>query len=149
MMLYFNEYIQNRWFYHETSLAFANKTKVVEDYSRDVYRIESIVLYRYHKTDTGIISKWQINDTFNNTFYDDINKDRASLTQKWMIFYIKSMFCFSFLHHLENYGICWILLYCMMSIPKGQKEKVNFLMVWYHIVLYRYHFYQYRYCIVS
>ncbi len=45
----------------------------------------SKVSYRYHKTDTGIISKWQISDTFNDTFSDDINKDRASLTQKWMI----------------------------------------------------------------
>ncbi len=89
---------------------------------RDVYRIKSIVSYRYHKTDTGIISKWQINNTFNNTFYDDINKDWASLTQKWMIFFIKRMFCFSFLHHLENYGP-WIVLYCMLSIPNEQKEK--------------------------
>ncbi len=32
--------------------------------TRDVYRIENIVSYLYHKTDTGIISKWQINDTF-------------------------------------------------------------------------------------
>ncbi len=32
------------------------------------------------------------------------------------------MFCFSFLHHLENYGP-WIVLYCMLSIPKAQKEK--------------------------
>ncbi len=44
----------------------------------DVYHIESIVSYHYHKTDTGIVSKLQINDTF----YDDINKDRASLIQK-------------------------------------------------------------------
>ncbi len=51
-------------------------------FSRDVYRIESIVSYQYYKTDTSIVSKWQINNTFN----DDINKDRASLTQKWMIF---------------------------------------------------------------
>ncbi len=49
--------------------------------SRDVYHIESIISYSYHKTDTGIVSKWQINDTFNDTFYDDINKDRVSLTQ--------------------------------------------------------------------
>ncbi len=89
---------------------------------RDVYRIESIVSYRYHKTDTGIISKWQINDTFNDTFYDGINKDSPGLTQKWIIFIIKCIFCFSFLHHLDNYGP-WILLYCMLSIPKGQKEK--------------------------
>ncbi len=49
--------------------------------NRDVYSIESIVSYWYHKTDTSIILKWQINDTFNDTFYDDINKVRASLTQ--------------------------------------------------------------------
>ncbi len=104
--------------------------------SRDVYCIESIVLYQYHKTDTSILSKWQINDTFNDTFYDDINKNRASLTQKWMIIFIKYMFCFSFLHYLENYGP-WVLLYCMLSIPKGQMKKVNFLMVWYRIVSYR------------
>ncbi len=70
---------------------------------------------------TVTVSKWQNNNTCNDTFYDDINKDRASLTQKWMIFLvIKCMFCFSFLHHLENYG-SWILLYCMLSIPTGQK----------------------------
>ncbi len=45
---------------------------------RDVYHIESILSYRYHKTDTVIISIWQKKDTFNDTFYDDINKDRAS-----------------------------------------------------------------------
>ncbi len=89
--------------------------------TRDVYRIESIVSYQYHKTDTSIVSKWQINDTFNDTFYDNINKDRASLTKKLMIFIIiKCMFCFSFLHHLENYGP-WILLYCILSIPKEKK----------------------------
>ncbi len=50
------------------------------------------------------------------------------------------MFCFSFLHYLENYGP-WILLYCMLSIPKRPKEKKeNFLMLWYHIKLYRYRF---------
>ncbi len=32
------------------------------------------------------------------------------------------MFCFLFLLHLENYGP-WIVLYCMLSILKGQKEK--------------------------
>ncbi len=89
---------------------------------RDVYHIESIVSYRYHKTDTNIISKWQINDTFKNTFYDDINKDRAS----------------SFLHQLENYG-AWMLLYCMLSIPKGQKGKWEF----FNGLV------SYRYCFVS
>ncbi len=49
----------------------------------------------------------------------------------------KCIFCFSFSHNLENYGR-WILLYFMLSMPKGQKEKVNFLMVWY--VSYRYRF---------
>ncbi len=114
-------------------------TTIIPHCTRDVYRIESIVSYRYHKTDTGIVSKWQKNNTFNNTFYDDIDKDRASLTQKWFFFLIKCMFCFSFLHHLENYGP-WILLYCMLSITKGQKEKVKFLMVWYRIVSYWYRF---------
>ncbi len=31
--------------------------------SKDVYRIKSIALYWYHKTDTDIVSKWPINDT--------------------------------------------------------------------------------------
>ncbi len=65
--------------------------------TRDVYYIESIVSYHYHKTDTGIVSKWQINDTFNDTFYDDINKDRASLTQKmidFLIFLLNACFVF-------------------------------------------------------
>ncbi len=79
----------------------------------------SKVSYRYHKTDTGIVSKWQINDTFNDTFYDDI---RIELVWHNFCFFIKHMFCFSFLHHLENDGP-WIVLYCMLSIPKGQKEK--------------------------
>ncbi len=87
-----------------------------------MYRIESIVSYQYHKTDTSIVSKWQIKDTFNDTFYDDINIDRANLTQKWFFSFIKWIFCFSFLHHLEKYGP-WIVLYCMLSIPKGQKEN--------------------------
>ncbi len=72
---------------------------------RDMYHIESIVLYWYHKTDTGVVSKWQKNDTFNDTFYDDINKDRASLTQKLMIYFlIKCILRYSFLHYLENCG---------------------------------------------
>ncbi len=37
-------------------------------WGRDVYHVESIRSYRYHKTDTGTISKWQINYTFNDTF---------------------------------------------------------------------------------
>ncbi len=112
--------------------------------SRDVYRIKSIVSYRYHKTDTGIVSKWQRNDTFNDTFFDDINKDWHK--KEWF-FLIKCMFCFSFLHHLENYGP-WILLYCILSIVIGQKEKSEFFngLVSYHIVSVS--FCQYRYCIV-
>ncbi len=58
---------------------------------------------------------------------------------EWFSFFVKCMFCFSFLNHLENYG-SWILLYCMLSIPKGQKEKVNFLMAWDRIVSYQYRF---------
>ncbi len=45
--------------------------------------------------------------------------------------FIKYMFCFSFLHHLENDGP-WIVLYCMLSIPKGQKE--NKWTVWLHFI---------------
>ncbi len=47
------------------------------------------------------------------------------------LFFIKWMFCFSFLHHLENYGP-WIVLYCMLSIPKGQNE--NKWTVWLHVI---------------
>ncbi len=60
---------------------------------------------------------------------------------RFSFFFIKCMFCFSFLHHLENY--CpWILLYCLLSIPKGQKENSEFFngLVSYHIISYRYHF---------
>ncbi len=35
---------------------------------KDVYCIKSIRSYQYHKTDIGIISKWQINENFNDTF---------------------------------------------------------------------------------
>ncbi len=38
--------------------------------TRDVYHIESIISYQYHKINTSIVSKWQINDSFNYTFYD-------------------------------------------------------------------------------
>ncbi len=41
---------------------------------------------------------------------------------EWLFLFFKCMFCFSFLHHLEIYGP-WIVLYCRLSIPKGQKEK--------------------------
>ncbi len=90
---------------------------------RDVYRIESIVSYRYHKTDTGIVSKWQINDTFNDTFYDGINKD--SLTQKWIIFLIKCIFCFDFFIIWKimvpeyYYTVCWVY-------QKAKRKKVEF-----------------------
>ncbi len=40
---------------------------------RDAYHIKSIGSYCYHKADTSIVLKWPINDTFNNTFCDDIN----------------------------------------------------------------------------
>ncbi len=63
-------------------------------YIRDVYHIESIVSYWYHKTDTGIVSKWQVNNTFNDTFYDDIKKDRASLAQFY--FLLNAFFVFHF-----------------------------------------------------
>ncbi len=72
---------------------------------RDVYRIESIVSYRYHKTVTGIVSKWQINDTFNDTFFNDINiKDRASLAQKLMIFFLLNA-CF-----VSHFHIIWKIM---------------------------------------
>ncbi len=75
--------------------------------SRDAYHIKSILSYRYHKADIGIISKLQINDTFNN---------RAILTQQLM-FLIKFMLC-----------ICLITSFCRLwvlnSMPKDQKATV-------------------------
>ncbi len=106
---------------------------------RDVYHIENIVSYWYHKTDAGIVSKWQINDTFNNTFYDDINKDRASLTQKDFLFLLNACFVYHFyiiwkiMVREYYYTVCWVY-------QKAKRKKVNFLMVWYHIILYRYRF---------
>ncbi len=92
-----------------------------------MYPIESIVSYRYHKTDTGIVSKWQINDTFNDTFYDDINKERASLTQKWMICYLLLNACFVFHFYIiwkimvpeHYYTVCWVY-------QKAKRKKVDF-----------------------
>ncbi len=116
--------------------------------TRDVNNIESIVSYLFHKTDTGIASKWQINDTFNDTFYDDINKDRVSLTQKWTIFFLlNACLVFHFYIILKlmvpeyYYTVCWIY--------QGQKEKSEFFngLVRYCIVSIS--FCQYRYCIVS
>ncbi len=82
----------------------------------------SNVSYRYHQTDTGIVSKWQINDTFMMLL---IRIELVWHKNIFFYFFIKCMFCFSFLHYLENYSP-WIL-YCMRSTPKGQKEKVNSL----------------------
>ncbi len=123
------------------ALFFKNHRKVMSPcvVCRDVYYIESIISFRYFKTDTSIVSKWQINDTFNDTFYDYINKDRASLTHKWMIFFIKCMFCFHFytiwkiIFPEYYYTVCWVY-------QKAKRRKVNFLMVWYHILSYRYRF---------
>ncbi len=89
-----------------------------------MYRIESIISYQYHKTDTGIVSKWQINDTFNDTFNDDINKDRASLTQKWLIFF-NQMHVLFFI--FTSFGKLWslntIILYVQYTkMPKGKKR---------------------------
>ncbi len=45
MMLYFNEYIQNRWFYHENSLTFANSNSNSNSNSRSqkvLYNIRHI-----------------------------------------------------------------------------------------------------------
>ncbi len=117
---------------------------------RDVYRIESIVSYRYHKTDTDIVSKWQINDAFNDTFYDDINKDRASLTQKWMIFYLLLNACFVF-----HFYIIWKIMvpeyyYTVCSVyQKAKRKKSEFFngLVSYRIVSVS--FCQYSYCIIS
>ncbi len=118
-----------------------NIATFVHQMGRDVYRIKSIVSYRYHKTDTGIRSKWQINDSFNVTFYDDINKDRASLTQKWMTFFFLLNACFVFHFYIiwkfmvpEYYYTVWWVY------QKAKRKKVNFSMVWYRIVSYRYHF---------
>ncbi len=108
--------------------------------SRNVYHIERIVSYRYQKTDTGIVSKWQINDTFNDTFYDDINKDRATLTQKWMMFFLlNAFFVFHFYIIWKLWSLNTIILYAEYTKrPKGKKG--NFLMVWYRIVFYWYRF---------
>ncbi len=91
-----------------------------------------------HQTDTGIVSKWQINDTFNDTFYDDINKDRANLTQKWMIFVLLNACFISHFYIIWKimvpeyyYTVCWVY-------QKAKRKKVDFLMVWYRIILYRY-----------
>ncbi len=49
------------------------------------------------------------------------------------------MFYFSFLHHLEKlWSLNSIILYAEYMLC--QNEKNGFLMVWYHIVSYRYHF---------
>ncbi len=68
-----------------------------------------------------------------DTFYDDINKDRASLTQKWMIFFLLNA---SFVFHFYiiwkimipeyYYTVCWVY-------QKAKRKKVNFLMVWFRI----------------
>ncbi len=70
---------------------------------------------------------------FNDTFYDNINKDRTSLTQKWMIFFLLNA-CFIFHFYIiwkimvpeYYYTVCWVY----------QKEKSEFLngLVSYHIV---------------
>ncbi len=115
---------------------------------RDVYHIGSIVSYQYHKTDTSMISKWQINDTFNDTFYDDINKDRASLTQKWMIFfYLIDVLFFIFTSFGKLWSLNTVILYAEYTKrPKGKKWIFNGL-VSYRILSVS--FCQYRYCIVS
>ncbi len=100
-----------------------------------MYYIKSIVLDQYHKTDTGIISKWQINNTFSDTFYDDINKDRVWHKNEWF-FLIKFIFCFSLSHHLEKlWSLNIIILYA--EYTKRSKGKSEFLKVWYRIVSYR------------
>ncbi len=86
------------------------------------------------------------NDTFNDTFYDDINKDRASLTQKWMIFFLLNA---SFVFHFH---IMWKIMvpeYYYTVYWVYQKEKRIFFngLVSYRIVSLS--FCQYQYCIVS
>ncbi len=88
-----------------------------------MYCIKSIISYWYHKTDTSIISKWQINDTFNDTFYDDINKDRASF---YIIF--------------TSFGKLWSLNSITLYAEYTKGQKIFFLMVLYHIVSYEYRF---------
>ncbi len=86
--------------------------------TRDVYRIENIVSYLYHKTDTGIISKWQINDTFIILIRIELVWDKNN----WFFFLLNACFVFSFLHHLENYGH-WIVLKYYTESWVYQKEK--------------------------
>ncbi len=48
MMLYFNEYIQNRWFYHENSLTFAKRPgtcKVIQYYITGLFKNEMYGVY--------------------------------------------------------------------------------------------------------
>ncbi len=111
----------------------ANAANRPHHIGRDVYHIESIISYRYHKTDTSIVSKWQINDTFN----DDINKDWASFTQKWIIYFLLNA-CFVFI--LILFWKLWSLNTVCWVYKKAKRKKVKFLMVWYPIVSYRYHF---------
>ncbi len=107
---------------------------------RDVYRIESIISVSWY----WYLSKWQINDTFNDTFYYDINKDRASLTKKMNDFlFIKCMFCF---YIFTSFGKWWSLNTIILYAEYTKRKKVNFLMVRYHIV--SVWFCQYQYCIV-
>ncbi len=40
------------------------------------------------------VSETQINDTFNDTFHDDINKQKAILNQTWINFLIILIFVF-------------------------------------------------------
>ncbi len=108
--------------------------------TRDVYRIESIILYRYHKTDTGIVSKWQINDTFNDTFMMILIRIELVWHKNEWFFLLNACFVFHFY-------IIWKIM-----VPEGQKEKAQrkkgiFLMVWYRILSVS--FCQYQYCIVS
>ncbi len=105
----------------------------------------SKVSYRYHKTDTGILLKWQINNTFNDTFMMILIRI-VSLTQKWVISFLLNA-CFVFHFYIiwkimvpeYYYTVCWVY----------QKEKSEFFngLVSYRIVSVS--FCQYQYCIVS
>ncbi len=47
----------------------------------------------WYKADTSMVSKWQISETFNDTFYDDIKKHKSYLDPK-VNFLKLNLFCF-------------------------------------------------------
>ncbi len=98
--------------------------------NRDVYCIESIS-YRYHKTDTGIISKWQINDTFNDTFMMILIRiELVWHKNKWFFFLLNACFVFHFYIIWKimvpeyYYTVYWVY-------QKAKRKKVNSLVTFY------------------